>query len=66
MNEQRINKYYLVMKKSEIMLSAATWVGLGVIMLSKVSETKVIIIWYHLFVESKKKGYKWTYLQNRE
>ena len=54
------------MKKSEIMLSAATWVGLGVIMLSKVSETKVIIIWYHLFVESKKKGYKWTYLQNRE
>ena len=23
------------------------------------------IIWYHLYVESKKKWYKWTYLQNR-
>ena len=22
-------------------------------------------VWYHLYVESKKKWYKWTYLQNR-
>ena len=34
----------LVMKKSERMLSEATWMGLGVIILSKVSEKKVIII----------------------
>ena len=33
-----------VFKKSEIMLSEATWMGLGVIILSKVSEKKVIII----------------------
>ena len=24
-----------------------------------------IIIWYPLYVQSKKKWYKWTYLQNR-
>ena len=28
-------------------------------------QRKINIIWYHFYVESKKKWYKWTYLQNR-
>ena len=28
-------------------------------------QTRANIIWYCLYVESKKKEYKWTYLQNR-
>ena len=35
---------------------------LEIIILSEVTERN--IIWYHLYVESKK-GYKWTYLKNR-
>ena len=35
------------------------------IILSEESQTKTNIIWYHLYVESNKKWYKWTYLQNR-
>ena len=38
---------------------------LEIIILSEVSQTKTNIIWYRLYVESKKNGYKWTYLQNR-
>ena len=37
---------------------------LKIIILSEVSQTKTNIIWYHLYVKSKK-CYKWTYLQNR-
>ena len=29
------------------------------------SEKKTNIIWYHLYVESKKKLFKWIYIQNR-
>ena len=36
---------------------------LEIIILCKVRK-KTNIIWYHLYVESKKKWYKWTYLQN--
>ena len=35
-----------------------------ILILSEVSQTKTNIIWYRLYVESKKKGYKWTDLQN--
>ena len=35
---------------------------LEIIILSEESQTKTNIIWYHLYVESKKQ-YKWIYLQ---
>ena len=54
-------EYYLVIKKSEIMSFATTWMDLEIIILSEVSQTKKNIIWYHLYVKSKKQ-YKWTYL----
>ena len=44
---------------------ALTWMDLEMTILSEVSQIKTNIIWYHLYVESKKKKYKWTYLQNR-
>ena len=43
----------------------AAWMDLEIITLSEVSQTKTNAIWYDLCVESKKKNYKWTYLQNR-
>ena len=48
----------LAVKKNEIMPLAATWMDLEIIMLSEVSQRKATIIWYHLYVESKKKRYK--------
>ena len=45
---------------------AAILMDLGMIILSEASQTeKDNIIWYHLHVDSNKKWYKWTYLQNR-
>ena len=41
-------------KKNETMPFAATWIDLEIIILSEVSQTKTSIIWYHLYVESKK------------
>ena len=58
-------EYYSAIKKNEIMPFVATWMGLEIIILSEVSQTKTNIIWYHLYVESKKKWYKGNYLQNR-
>ena len=49
-------EYYSAIKKNEIMPFAATWMDLEVIILSEVSQTKISIIWYHLYVESKKNG----------
>ena len=40
-------------KNNEIMLFAATWMGIEIIILSEVSQTKINII-YHLNVETKK------------
>ena len=34
---------------------AVTWMDLEIIILSEVSQTKTNIIWYHLYVDSKKK-----------
>ena len=56
-----IMRYYSAIKKNEIMPFTATWVDLENIILSEVSQIKTNIIWYHLYVESKK-WYKWTYL----
>ena len=48
-------EYYSAIKKNEIMPCAATWIDLEIIILSEVSQTeKETIIWYHLYVESKK------------
>ena len=47
-------EYYLVIKKNEIMPFAATGMDLEIIILSEVHQTKANIIWYHLYVESKK------------
>ena len=43
-------QYYSAMK------IAATWMDLEIIMLSEVSQMKANIIWYHLYVEYKKKN----------
>ena len=45
-------EYYSAIKKNEIMPFAATWMDLEIIIVSEVSQTN--IIWYHLYVESKK------------
>ena len=47
----------------EIMLISATWMDLGIIILSEFTQRKINI--YHLYVESNRKWYKWIYLQNR-
>ena len=47
-------EYYPAIKKNEVMPLAATWMHLEIIILSAVNQTKVNIIRYHLYVESKK------------
>ena len=44
----------LVIKKNEMMPFAATWMGPEIIMLSEVSQRNTDIIWYHLYVKSKR------------
>ena len=58
------NRTLLSHKKEQNNPFAATWMDLEIIILSEVRPRKTNIIWYHLYVESKKE-YKWTYLQNR-
>ena len=43
------------------MLFAAMWMGLQSVLLSEGSQRSRNIIWHPLYVESKKKWYKWTY-----
>ena len=57
------NGLLLSHKKNEIMPFAATWMDLEIIILSEVTQRKTNIIWYRLYVESKKR-YKWTNLQS--
>ena len=59
-----IMEYYSVIKRNEIVPFVATWMQLEIIILSEVRQRKTNII-YHLYTESEKKWYKWTYLQNR-
>ena len=46
-------EYHSAIKKNELMLFAATWMDLEIIILSEVRNTKTNTIWYHLYVESK-------------
>ena len=46
-------EYYLAIKKNEIMPFAATWMDLGIIILSEVNQTNIIR--YPLYVNSKRK-----------
>ena len=55
-------EYYSAIKKNEIMPFAATQMDLQIIILSEVRQRN--IVQYPLYSESKKKLYKWTYLQN--
>ena len=45
----------LTHRKNEKMPFAAMWTDLEIIILSEVSQPKTSIIWYHLYVKSKKK-----------
>ena len=48
-------EYYLAIKKNEIMPFEAMWIDWReIIKLSEVSHTKTNIIWYCLYIESKK------------
>ena len=52
------NGILLSHKKNEILTFAATWMDLENIMLSEISQRKINVIWYHLYVVPKKQ-YKW-------
>ena len=59
-------EYYLAIKKNEIMPFPTTWMELESATLNEISQRRRNIIWHPSYVESKKKWYKWTYLQNRK
>ena len=59
-------KYYSAMKKNEIMSFAVTWMPLKVVKLSEVSQRKTNIIWYLLYVESKKIAQMNLFIQQKE
>ena len=47
-------EYYSAIKRKKSLSFAATWMDLQIIILSEVSQRKTNMIWYHLYVESKK------------
>ena len=54
-------EYYPAIKKNEIVPFAATWMDLESVILSEARQRRRNSIWHPLYVESKKKWYKWTY-----
>ena len=49
-------EYYSAIKNNKIMPFSATWMDLEIVILSEVRERQISC--YHLYMESKKKGYK--------
>ena len=45
---------------------AATWMDLESVILSEISQRRRNIVSHPLYMESKNKWYKWSYLQNRK
>ena len=62
------NGILLSHKKNKTMPSAATWMDLEIVILSQVSQRKTDIVWYHLYMQSKKNEliYKTNRLTNIE
>jgi len=58
-------QYYSAIKKNEIVPFAATRMDLESVVLNEVSQRRRNVIWHPLYVESKKKWYKWTYKTTR-
>jgi len=58
-------EYYSAIKKNEIMPFPVTWRDLESIILSEVSQMEKEE-WQPLYVESKKKWYKWTLLKKQK
>ena len=57
-------EYYSAIKKNKLMPSVVTWMGLEIIIVSGVSQRKTIS--YDItYMRNLQKGYKGTYLQNR-
>ena len=56
---------YSAIKNNETMPFVAAQKDLESVSLSEVSQRRRNIIWCPLYLESRKKWYKWTYLQNR-
>ena len=52
---ERLNWTEYSIKKNAIMPFAAIWMNLKIILLSEVSQTKTVIILYHLYVKAKEK-----------
>ena len=48
-------EYYWAIKKNKILLLTAIWVDLEGIILNEITQRKANTIWYHLYVESKRK-----------
>ena len=66
-------QYYSALKENEIMVFAAIWMQLEIIILNEISQKekdnypmiwKTVTLWYDLSVESEI-WHKWTYLRNR-
>ena len=56
-------EYYSAIYKNEIVPLATTWIDLEIVILSEESQRD--IVWCCSYMESKKKWYSWTRLQNR-
>ena len=57
-------EYYTIIEKNEIMPFAAMWMHLEIIIVSEVNQRQIS---YDIaYMQSLKKWYKWTYLQNKQ
>ena len=52
-------------KRNEIVPFAEMWLDLDTVLQSEGSQRKINVEYCCLYVESRKKGYRWTYLQSR-